>query len=293
MQGVKSLIEMEFPDVHIKSIEKLGEGWRNEAYLVNDELVFRFAKNEAASKELEKEAALLPLLQANLSIEIPQFSYFYNKKDRLAFAGYKLLTGVLLEEDGVSKLNQQARKAIASDLAQFITGLRSFPALKAIKLGAPLFEPRQFFIHLLQDARFHIFPVINSQLQSYVLRRFQAYLDTAEHFLYEPCVVHADLSPDHFILDPTMTCLSGIIDFGDLCVTDPDYEFIYILEDGGEEFTRDVLKQCNHDAIERCLQKLSFFVTFDHIRYVLEGMRRGEEAWILEGLTALEEEMKT
>jgi aminoglycoside 2''-phosphotransferase len=133
---------------------------------------------------------------------------------------------------------------------------------------------------------------VDEKLQKYVASRFDAYLNTPRYFSYAPQLVHGDLSPDHFILDSETYRLSGIIDFGDLCVTDPDYEYLYILEDGGEAFARDVLKGCGHTDVENCLEKVSLFVTFDHLRYVVEGVRRCDEAWIQEGISALKDEMK-
>jgi aminoglycoside 2''-phosphotransferase len=292
MQDIKKLIEGEFPDFCVHSIEKLGEGLRNAAFLVNQNYVFRFAKCETASMEMKKEAAVLPYLHQCISVDIPRIKYFSSSSDGLFFAGYPLLSGILLDEDGVGKLEINVRKSLALQLSQFISELRSFHVSEATRLGTPVFDLKIYFSKLLDEVKRYVFPLVDKKMQKYVASRFDAYLNTPRYFSYTPLLVHGDLSPNHYILDSDTCNLSGIIDFGDLCVTDPDYEYVYILEDGGEEFTRDVLKGCGHKDLETTIEKVSLFVTFDHLRYVMEGVRRNDEAWILEGISALKEEMK-
>ena len=104
-------------------------------------------------------------------------------------------------------------------------------------------------------------------------------------------LIHGDLSPDHFLIDSKTKNLLGIIDFGDMAICDPDYEYLYIFEDCGKSFTCDLLRERGHEHINKCLEKISYFVTFDHLTYIIEGMDRGKDAWISEGMDEIISEM--
>ena len=43
--------------------------------------------------------------------------------------------------------------------------------------------------------------------------------------------------------------------------------------------------------MNQCLEKISYFVTFDHLKYIIEGMVRGRDAWIIEGIDEIKSEM--
>ncbi|WP_173917722.1 phosphotransferase family protein [Halobacillus sp. Marseille-Q1614] len=285
-------IESSFPDYKISNAEPIGEGWMSIALKVNDEWVFRFAKNEKGSADLEKEIKILPKLKEAVTVAIPEFEYVGKQTNGQLFVGYKLLPGTLLEEEAVPHLNQDQKKKLGSQLARFIKELHAFSIEEALKAGVPQFNLKSFFSKLYEETKRDIFPRIEPSLSRYISSRFGTYLSDSSYFSYTPALIHGDLSPDHFLTDPKTDDLSGIIDFGDLCISDPDYEFIYILEDCGENFTRELLKEMEEKEIDRCIQKVSHFVTFDHIRYVLEGIKRGESEWIEEGLDEIRKEMR-
>ena len=72
---------------------------------------------------------------------------------------------------------------------------------------------------------------------------------------YAPKMIHGDLSPDHFLIDSETKDLTGIIDFGDIAICDPDYEYLYIFEDCGKSFTCDLLHARGHEEYEPVFRK--------------------------------------
>ena len=42
-------------------------------------------------------------------------------------------------------------------------------------------------------------------------------------------VIHSDIMPEHIIVNPKTHTLSGIIDFGDIEIGDPAYDFAFWL----------------------------------------------------------------
>lgn len=72
---VKETLQHNFKGLEVKQIIKLGEGWMSRAYLVNDEIVFRFPKNKEGAVDTEKEIKVLSLLKDDITLAIPVFLY--------------------------------------------------------------------------------------------------------------------------------------------------------------------------------------------------------------------------
>jgi aminoglycoside 2''-phosphotransferase len=53
---------------------------------------------------------------------------------------------------------------------------------------------------------------------------------------YRPAILHADLSPEHVLVDPAAGAITGIIDWGDAVVGDPARDFIFLYEDWDLDF---------------------------------------------------------
>jgi aminoglycoside 2''-phosphotransferase len=114
------------PKVAINSLRLNREGLMNDVVIVNDELVFRFAKHEYAFKHLKDEARILRLLRNHLTLEIP--SPIYETEDVI---GYRLIPGEALRRDLLMKLPEDDRQAIADQLAQFFKELHNVPVDQA------------------------------------------------------------------------------------------------------------------------------------------------------------------
>src|SRR5699024_7198651 len=91
-------------------------------------------------------------------------------------------------------------------------------------------------------------------------------------------------------LNSRQTPLTGIIDFGDAAISDPDYDYVYLLEDCGELFTRQVMAYRGEVDLDTHIRKVSLFVTFDQVSYLLEGLRARDQDLMSEGLDVVEED---
>ncbi|TDL32718.1 aminoglycoside O-phosphotransferase APH(2'')-IIIa [Jeotgalibacillus sp. S-D1] len=292
MEFFTNNIKRNFPDFTINKVEILGEGQMSVALKVNDSWVFRFPKNAAGSVDLEKEITMLPLLSPHITAAIPQFTYIGKQQNGFYFTGYPLLPGVILEEEGFEALPADKKNHLIDQLAGCIREVRSFPVDVAKQAGVPQFDPAAVFTELHKVVLEQIFPLLDKRTQNYVSSRFKAYFTNPHYKEYIPALIHADLSPDHYLVDPKSSSLTGIIDFGDLRISDPDYEYLYILEDCGMDFTSKLLAHSGEIHIKERLMKISLFVTFDHLQYVLQGINQGNKAWIQEGLDEIKREME-
>ncbi|MDQ1912667.1 aminoglycoside phosphotransferase family protein [Paenibacillus sp. GD4] len=281
-----------FPEVEIHTMEWLGEGMRSTALLINDEWVFRFPKSLQAADELGKEIQLLPRLIPHVKAAIPEFVHVGKQDNGMPFVGYRKLPGQLLGEDELPSLSDEAQNRLAAQIAVFMEEVSSFPVGWAREAGVPERCMKTDCINLWTDVQEQVFPRLDEALQRYIASRFESYLGNPDYFRYVPALIHGDLSPDHFLIDPNTGDLTGIIDFGDAVVCDRDYDYVYLLEDGGETFARQVMIYRGVADPDACIRKVSLWVTFDQLRYVLEGNQTGNQDWVEEGIDLLRQEME-
>src|SRR3989344_9381623 len=128
IEEYKKVIEENFSGLKVKSIEKIGEGWDNFAFLANGGLEFRFPQDgrDYLIKQIQAEICLMPKLQDFFNLAIPNFQYVGKHKD-LPFVGYSQIVGVPLKPDLFGTLSASAKTRAAKDLADFVSKLHSFP----------------------------------------------------------------------------------------------------------------------------------------------------------------------
>lgn len=283
----KQTIHSEFPGIKVKSMGFLGEGWMSKAMLVNDEWVFRFAKNEEASKDLEKEVKILPYLSKIITLAIPEFEYVGEQENGLLFVGYKKIPGEILDQKTWDIAPNKDREKMAQQLAHFIKELSDLPLEIARNCKVPENDFQKDFKKTFKKVQASIFPLLDESLRHYLTSNFETYLRNSSYFDYQPTLIHADLSPNHYLWDKHTGQLTGIIDFGDLSIGDPDFEYTYPLEDGGEFFARRVMAFREEKDIENLLKKVRIFVVFTHVATILEGLKKTNKTMIEEGIEAL------
>ena len=285
-------IQENFSEIEVRTIKKLGEGWVSIAVLVNNEWVFRFPKKQDGAADLKKEISIMPHLAKQITLAIPQFEYLGKQKNGLPFVGYKILPGEILGEKAVPALLDDEKEVIARQIAEFIDELSSFPVKQAKKLGVPERNFYKDYLETFEDVKLKIFPLVDEKVRQYITLRFETYLGNQNNFQYTPTLIHADLSPGHYLIDTKKRKLTGIIDFGDIEIGDPDYEYSRILEDCGYDFTRRVMTLRGQNIAKERFEKIAIFVTVSHIGVILAGIKRGNQAWINNGIEAVHREMK-
>lgn len=163
---------------------------------------------------------------------------------------------------------------------------------EAERLGVPPLDLRQRVSNARSELR-----ALDAQLADDVARYVDARLDALvhdeTHFRFTPTLLHADLSPDHLLIDERDHRLTGVIDFGDTCIGDPDYEYLYLSADMGLAFACRVMHARGLVASPERLIKLSLLQTLDHVQYIVCGLRYGRRELIDEGIADLTREARS
>ena len=106
---------------------------------------------------------------------------------------------------------------------------------------------------------------------------------------YVKVLCHNDLSCNHIIIQNNR--IVGIIDFGDVAITDRDKDFIYLLENSSEEIDREfglqILKYYNHPNKEIAILKSDLNDEYYPIEQILGGKAKKIEEMYNEGLEKL------
>lgn len=230
----RAAIRENFPGFTLERLVYLAEGWGNLALLANDRLIFRFPKRPDDAARLALETRLLPELAPRLPLAIPHFTFVSAPKSKrfpYLFVGYEMLPG-LFQADWPEEFS--AEDWWKQPLGDFLTALHAFPLQRAAELGASFINfagttaPYHSWREAVED--FYtvvcrlVYPLLSEERQDGVAAYFEDFLDTPRFFEFEPALLHGDLSEDHVLGDPARRHLTGIIDFGDLCLGDPAYD---------------------------------------------------------------------
>lgn len=215
-----ALIRRQFPVLGEVTMQPLGTGWDNQAWVVNGAWVFRFPRRQVAASLIATEQRFLPALAAHVPVPIPVPVFAGQAGDTYPypFVGYRMLPGITACS---AHLSDQDRARQAEPLAAFLRSLHSAPI--AISAGAPGDEIGRSNLPLrLQALESRIDRVAHNhpEIDMAALRRIASELVTTPAWPNPPCWVHADLYVRHLLLDEQRR-LCGIIDWGDLHVGDP------------------------------------------------------------------------
>jgi aminoglycoside 2''-phosphotransferase len=151
-------------------------------------------------------------------------------------------------------------------------------------------DPRPGYADDLTRARSDIYPLVEPSVRGYVERLFESYFADEALLDYEPTLLHADLAPDHIRFAPEEGRITGIIDWGDASIGDPDYELSYLYRAGGAPFVEEVVRHGPPRDPAKLDRKLRFYAGHDAIDTILNGLERGDDPLVAAGLAALRED---
>src|SRR5512138_1337800 len=115
------------PGIQIRSARmQTHDGENNDILVVNEELIFRFPRQQDILPAFQRERVLLLKLGKHLPLPIPQPIYDSGAEDQFGkvFMGYPLLPGRPLTEAALGgQGNDAVLQTIARQLADFLTAL--------------------------------------------------------------------------------------------------------------------------------------------------------------------------
>src|SRR5258708_36717815 len=277
-ENYKSTIKQFVPELSIRSFTYLGEGEDNLAFEVNDDLIFRFTKQD--HEALEREVAILRFVRALSPLPVPVPVY-----DQIGqgFIGYQKLPGVPLIKV-MDQVDVRQWPRFATQLADFLSvmnGAEVSPIKNSLEGDAESLdtwrtESQEFFAQVR-----HVIP------QSYH-ESIQAFLSTsAPEGSFTPVFAHNDLGIEHMLVDPAARQITGIIDWGDAALADPAYDFGKVFRDLGVEVFQAVLHAYKMKSDPSLAKRAAFYARCGVLEDVVYGLERQSDRYIKKCLAAL------
>ena len=222
-------------------------------FLLDNGVAFRFESElEDEDTNLARELAVLDLIRLQLS-DIPIPDYAYLPRSSNDFAGYKTILGTRLSPWRFERLSKASRLSEARRLGRFLSALHKTPLEPVRKLGVRELDKgphnRSMATELLKEH----WRGLDLRTRS-IFRRWVKRSEEIDHD-FSPVLAHADLWCKHIYHDPRTGKLTGIIDWGDIAITDPAKDF-YGFWVYGEAFLDDVLS--HYDLATQSLKDRSF-----------------------------------
>jgi aminoglycoside 2''-phosphotransferase len=263
------------PELVIESISLNQEGLLNDVVIVNDKLVFRFAKRDFGFKDPKEEANVLRLLRKYITLEIP--APFYESHEILA---YRLIPGEALRRDILLGLSEDDQQAIADQLAQFLKELHGIPTSEISEFQMPIADALMKYegwASVYQRIRDKVFPLLQQYQRDWATAHFEPHLADKGNFEYELKMVDTDISPYHLMFDGQSKRINGIIDFGCAGLGDPAIDLGVVITSYGESFLSRFWKI--YPEAEGYLRRARFYAGAIELRWVLQGIERNDPMW--------------
>lgn len=227
----RAAIGEQFPELVDITVEPLGEGWDNAAFLAGGEYVFRFPRRAVAAPLMAREIAILPMLAPllPLAVSAPQFIGTPTATYPWPFAGYRAFGGKAVS---ALTLDWSAHRALAAELGAFLRALHGLDPAPALAGGLS----EDDIGRLNHSTRMVKLDVRVKELVKARLiadpRPLFAFLESVTPSgprQNRLTVVHGDLYAKHVIVDGTGK-VQGIIDWGDLHYGDPAIDLSIVFE---------------------------------------------------------------
>lgn len=266
-----------YPELIISSVYADADGLVNDVYIINNELVCRFSKNEDAQASLLIEADILNLARKHLDMPVPLFEH--REPD---FVAYRLIQGDPLYRHDILGASQTVQSRFAEQLAIFLRQLHSLPLHELRHSAIPYVTPeqklgqyKQFYAEIERE----LFPYLMTMAKDWVQHLFEPVLSGKLSFTYTPALIHDDLAPYHILYDKTEQRITGVIDFGTGSINDPASDFALLINAYGESFLQ--LMMPYYPAIEEALDRARFYAGTLELGWALTGIRTHDLTWLV------------
>lgn len=284
MNSVDEKIKKIFPHLEIKSVRANTDGLINEVFIVNEDLVFRFPKNNDYGKKLlTNETKVIELIRKYVEIPVPHFEY---KSDDTVV--YRFIKGNALRRKDISKLNDKEQAQIAERLAEFLKQFHNIPMSEIEQAGiaqSDVNRSREKWLKLFEDVKKDLFPLMMPHVRESIEEHFTAITSDKDFMNYTPKLINGDFVPYHIIFDRETKQINGIIDFGTAGTGDPAADFACIIYNYGESFLKKMKPV--YPEISKAIDRARFWSGTLPLQWALSGFNTKNYWWNLVHLSGV------
>lgn len=257
------LVTRHLPGYPIRSVRMLGEGLDNVAYVINDELILRCAK-DPDPEAIRIEARVLAAVAQVSPLPVPRPTFVAPEQGCLA---YRLLPGVTMLRHRVSKLD-----SIVAGLHHFLAVLHRLPVDFVERDDVPAAQRLAEAAACYQSIATHVPHAYHGAIATF--------LDSRPPAGPVPIAFcHNDLGIEHVLVSGEGGTVTGIIDWGDAALTDPARDYGMLFRDLGP-----VALPPESDGLRERAVFYARCNVFEDLEY---GLSTGESAYVDKSLDSL------
>jgi len=267
----------------------LDDGWDFWAFRAADSVV-RLPKQADAdgTVKLQREAAAAKLIAPRLPVQI-SVPELHQGAGEAMFSVHAMVPGVPLRS-----LKRPAAVGFGRALRGFIEALQAVPVEEALAIGLDVVDGSLLPQFITEDWEQHVrsvFPLISCEARTYAELQHRLMLEDDQLFDYEPRICHHDIDDRNVLADPETGKLTGVIDFGDVNLSDPAREYIWAFAGGfrqlGIENQLDELLPPCHPIRARAQQWVGYSHVFWRFSDIQHGLDIGDDELVREAIERL------
>ncbi len=251
----------------VNSSKIIQDGWTNLVVEINEQWIFRFVRDEN-NQQIAIEQDFLPKFAQVCPINIPQI--IMKKRDYIAY--HKIL-GERFSPEKFSRFSNSQKTKLIKNLGEFLTCLHNFQFDHQYLSQTP-YGGGDFWHDLWPLVKDNLSPQTRDKAEKY----FTQALRQINTVFFEATLIHADLGTNNVLVNFEQNSLSGVIDFGDICLGDPAADFAGFDRNFGRQFTQELISYYQRPIetnfwtrIEYESKRKMFFVVYFAMNYGFES----------------------
>lgn len=288
VQAIQYLLKSFAFDGDVRNVRFIAEGWDNRVYALGDDVLLRVAKNDDASSQLLREAAVLrrivPLL--TLPVPLPEYVHEPTPEVPLAAMAYRRVPGKSLDADDVE---DKGASALAPELARFLNRLHAIPLEVVGDLGIASFTSGRWLAHhseLVDFTRDLIRQRLHPETFACFERWWGAYRHDPVAVDFTPRFIHGDLGCEHVLVERHPWRVTGAIDFGDAMIADPALDLAGFPDDLAAEV---IWRMHPAEGERKIWSRRDAYRRIAPLHAIQVGLQRRDSALLDEGIDGLEQ----
>lgn len=270
----------------IKKIRYLSSGDDSLAYLCDDKYVVKVPRRKSDIISQKREFELYRFFETkHLPNQVPRCIW---TNDQFNIMDY--IPGTEITNQDYQYLDNREKDLLAEDEAVFLKDLHAISG--ADKLFPELVEDKRETFNKEYEELLCILrrsKLLSAKAEMTISKIYENIFSSDFLFKYAPCLIHNDFSRNNLVFQQNR--LAGVIDFGDFKISDPDNDFLCLLDgsndDFGIEFGMRVLKFYQHPDPQTALRKAQIYNAYWPIQQILYGARRKNKSLFRRGLRSL------
>lgn len=221
-----------YPNINNEQVRMFDDGWDYVVFVLDGQKAFRFPRRPDYAKKLPVEVSFLDYFRNLSPVTIPNLTFHTDKITGLPYVTYDFISGIQFTKNVSNTFSKEELRQIARQIGGLLDKLHSFPIDRAKKLDVKQVESLKTWRNKLEKIKQTVFPYIARTEQNWSILIFENFFKTVQANPMPLAVIHSDIMPEHIIVNPGTHALSGIIDFGDVEIGDPAYDFAFIAKYG-------------------------------------------------------------